>query len=101
MFRPLAGAVIATTGTTPRVTVIAALPLPKTFAQATVIEFAPRASEKGLVVALEVLDPPSVHVVPFGIDAAPSTVKLTFVEADVVFRPSAGAVIATIGGLPR
>jgi hypothetical protein len=101
VFRPSAGAVIATTGATPRVTVTAALLLPKGFVQATVIVFAPSASETGLAVALEVLDPPTVQVVPPGIDAAPSTVKETLTDEAVVFRPSAGAVIATAGGFPR
>ena len=101
VFRPLAGAVIATDGTTPRVTVTAALPLPNALAQATVIEFAPSASEKGLVVALEVFDPPTVQVVPPGIVPAPLTVKVTFVEEEVVLSSSAGAVIKTTGVLPR
>jgi hypothetical protein len=98
---PSAGAVIATTGATPRVTVTAALLLPKAFVQATVIVFAPSVNANGLAVALEVFDPPTVQVVPPGIDAAPLMVKLTFVEAAVVFSPSAGAVIATAGGSPR
>ena len=101
MFRPLAGAVIATAGTTPRVTVTASPLLPKAFVQATAIEFAPSASENGLVVALEVLDPPTVQVVPPGIVPAPLTVKVTFVEEEVVLAPSSGAVIATTGVFPR
>jgi hypothetical protein len=101
VFRPSAGAAIATTGATPRVTVDAALPMPKEFAQATVIVLAPSVSETGFAVALEVLDPPTVQLVPLGIDAAPPTVKEALTDEAVVFRPSAGAVIATTGAFPR
>ena len=101
VFRPFDGAVIATEGTTPRVTATAALPLPKALAQATVIVFAPSASENELTVALEVLEPPTVQVVPLGIDAAPSTVKDALTAVAVVFVPEVGAVIATTGGFPR
>ena len=74
VFSPLAGAVIATDGTTPRVTVIEFEPLPKMLAQATTIELAPIASAALLVVALLDAAPLTVQLVPPGIAAVPFTV---------------------------
>ena len=68
---------------------------------ATSIVFAPSASAKLFVAALVVVVPLTVHVVPFGIDAAPSTLKATLVVDAVVFWPLTGAVITTEGPVPR
>lgn len=70
-----AGEVIATTGTEPRLTVtVAGVPAPKVFEHATVIRLPPIDSEELLVVALAEGLPPTVHVVPPGIEAFPLTV---------------------------
>ena len=74
MFRPLAGAVIATDGTTPRVTVTAAVPPPKALVQATVIAFAPSASATLFELVPVDAEPLTVQFVPAGIDEPPSTV---------------------------
>jgi hypothetical protein len=74
VFRPSAGAAIATTGATPRVTVDAALPMPKEFAQATVIVFAPIASATLFELVLADAELLTVQPVPTGIDELPSIV---------------------------
>lgn len=96
-----AGEVIATTGGSPRLTDTATVLVPYWLVHATVIVFAPSCSGTGLTVALKVPAPPTVHVVPLGIDATPATVKLTFVETAAVFDDGDGAAIATAGGSPR
>jgi hypothetical protein len=74
VFRPFDGALIATTGATPRVTVTAALLLPKGFVQATVIVFAPSASATLFELVLADAALLTVQLVPPGIDEPPSTV---------------------------
>jgi hypothetical protein len=68
---------------------------------ATSIVFDPRASAKVFAAALFVGVPLIVQVVPFGMDAAPSTLKATLMLDAVVLRPLLGAVIATDGPVPR
>jgi hypothetical protein len=74
VFRPLAGAVIATTGGFPRLTVIEPEVSPKVFVQATVIEFAPSESATLFVPVPADAEPLTVQLVPLGIDEPPSTV---------------------------
>ena len=71
----LAGAVIATVGTPPRLTVTGVdVPVPNALVQATVMVFAPTFRLTELVVALPEAAPLTVQVVPAGIEAAPLTV---------------------------
>lgn len=57
VFRPLAGAVMATVGAAPMTVTVAVLPVPKALVQTTLIVFAPATSVTELVVA-EVDEPP-------------------------------------------
>ena len=74
VFVLLAGDVIATTGTPPRVTVTEAEPGPNAFVHATVIVLAPTARVTELVAVLVDAAPLAVQVVPDGIVVAPLTV---------------------------
>ena len=62
---------------------------PVEFPQVTVIVLGPRESVTELVVALLVEAAFTVQVTPAGIDAAPSTVKATFVDSSVVVEQTA------------
>jgi hypothetical protein len=71
----LAGAVMTTTGMSPRVTVtVAEVPVPNALVQATEMVFAPTFRATELVDVLVELTPLTVQVVPAGIDDPPSTV---------------------------
>ena len=86
LVEPLAGAVIAATGVLPRLTVtVAAVEAPNALLQITLIELAPSESATELVVALVLLAPFTVQVLPAGIDAAPLTVYATLIVVAVVF----------------
>ena len=74
VFRPLDGAVIATTGGFPRLTVIEIGVVPKALVQETVMLFAPSASARLFVFVLAEPEPLTVQLVPAGIDEPPSTV---------------------------
>lgn len=75
VFVLFAGAVIATTGTLPRVTLtLAGVPAPNWLVQLTVSVLEPTLSGVLLLVALEEATPATVHPVPAGIEAAPPTV---------------------------
>jgi hypothetical protein len=95
VLEPSAGAVIVTTGTTPRVTVMTWLFEPNWLEQATVMVFAPtaRLTVAGLVAAA----PLTVQV----IGVLPVVVHVTAVVAAVVLLPLAGAEIETTGAVPR
>jgi len=69
-----AGALIATTGTLPRMTVTGADPLPNVFEQATVMLLVPSDNATGLVTPLAELVAPTLQVVPPGIVVEPLTV---------------------------
>ena len=97
----LAGEVIATIGAPPRLTVTAALPLPKALVHATVIVFAPETSAAELVAVLVDAVPLTVHVVPDGIVVVALTVYATLTGLLVTLALLAGDVIATTGALPR
>jgi hypothetical protein len=101
VFVPFAGAVIATVGTLPRLTVISLLSLPKLLEQLTVTVFAPRLSATELVIVLLEALPLTVQVVPPGMVEPPSTVYMTLTELEVVLVPVGGSVIATTGARPR
>jgi hypothetical protein len=90
----LAGAVIVTTGASPRVTTTDLLSEPNALVQATVMVFAPaaRATVAGLVAA----EPLTVQL----IGVLPVVVHVTEVDEAVVL-PAAGAVIVTTGAVPR
>jgi len=91
---PLAGAVIVTTGATPRLTVMILVSVPNALAQATVMVFGPatNATVAGLVAAA----PLTVQE----IGAVPVALKDTDVDAAVVFVPSAGELIVVVGAVP-
>jgi hypothetical protein len=75
LVEPLAGAVIATEGTLPLITLIAAEPLPIALAQATVTGLLPSdGSEAELLEVLDDATPFTVQVVPDGIVVEPFTV---------------------------
>ena len=99
-FEPSAGEVIAATGVLPRKTVIAAVPVPNEFAQATVIVLAPLTSATELVEVLVEALPFTVQVLPAGMLVPPLTVYATLIDAFVVLSLLAGAVIATVGTTP-
>jgi len=92
---PLAGAVIVTTGASPRVTVTDLVSVPNALVHATVMVFAPsaRLTVAGLVAAA----PLTVQLI--GVE--PVVVQVTEVDVAVVFVPVAGAVIVTTGAVPR
>lgn len=98
---PFAGAVTATVGGFPLNTTTDWESLPRALEQVTVIVFAPSISATLFVVALAVDVPSTLHVVPAGIDPAPSTRKATFTLDAVVLRPVPGAVTTTDGPEPR
>jgi len=89
-----AGAVIVTTGASPRVTTTDLLSEPNALVQATVMVFAPsaRLTVAGLVAA----EPLTVQL----IGVLPVVVHETEVDVAVVL-PAAGAVMVTTGGVPR
>jgi hypothetical protein len=96
----LVGAVITTTGGTPRVTVIVADVVPTAFVQVTLIVLAPMTRGTRTVVLLAgALF--TVHTIPEGTEVAPLTVNDTFTFAAVVNELFAGDVIATPGGVRR
>jgi len=102
LFELLAGDAIATTGTASPVPLnVAGVDPPNTLVQTTEIVNGPLGTVNELVVALVVLEPLTVHVVPAGIDAAPFTWNATF--RTVPGRnvgPPVGDVSATVGTTP-
>lgn len=99
---PLLGAVITTTGASPRLTVtVVAVPVPKMLVHATTIEFAPRLSAMLFVAVLVEELPLIVQVVPPGIVGPPLTVYETLMLELVVLVPLVGEVTMTLGVLPR
>jgi hypothetical protein len=98
---PFSGPVIATDGSSPRVTLADALLSPKALEHATSIEFRPADSETALTVALVVPALFTVQVVPDGMAELPLTVKDTLTAVEEVDAPELGATIATEGMFPR